>query len=500
MRERVGARLALLLPLLLLPWAAAAAARGAADLYRDLCAVCHGPDRLGGSGPPLLPETLGRRSEEDIARILREGLPATQMPAFGDLLRPGEIRELARYLRRPLPHPPRFGMAEIATSRRRFVAEDALPDRPRFKADPLDLFVVVEKGDHHASLLDGDRFVRLARFPTPRALHGGPKFTRDGRFVHFASRDGWLLRYDLWSLQPVVKVRAGVATRNIALTPDGRFLVVADTLPRAVVVLDAVDYRPVEVIPARGADGTPSRVAAVYQAPPRGSVIVALRDVAEAWELVPAADPARRRLRRIPLPEPLDDFLFDPAYRLLVGSARTSRGAWVVALDDGRVIARLSIEGFPHLASGVTFVRDGRRLLITPNLTRPEVTVVDMEDWRVVARIPTLGPGFFARSHRASPHVWVDVFAGPHRDAVHVIDKRTLRIVATLRPAPGRRSAHIEFDREGRHALVSIMEEDGAVVVYDDRTLAEVARIPARHPSGKYNVGNKIRFEEGTSH
>jgi hypothetical protein len=58
----------------------------------------------------------------------------------------------------------------------------------------------------------------------------------------------------------------------------------------------------------------------------------------------------------------------------------------------------------------------------------------------------------------------------------------------------------VEFDRSGRHALVSVSENEGAVVVYDARTLAEVKRLPMRKPSGKYNVFNKISRSEGTSH
>ena len=104
------------------------------------------------------------------------------------------------------------------------------------------------------------------------------------------------------------------------------------------------------------------------------------------------------------------------------------------------------------------------------------------------------------RSHENSPYAWVDVFFGPHRDAVHVIDKRTLEIVETLRPAPGKTAAHVEFTRDGRFALLSIWEMDGAIVVYDARTLEEVRRIPMVKPSGKYNVWNKIHGSEGTSH
>ena len=96
-------------------------------------------------------------------------------------------------------------------------------------------------------------------------------------------------------------------------------------------------------------------------------------------------------------------------------------------------------------------------------------------------------------THENTPYAWVDVFFGPHRDALHVIDKRTLEIVKTLRPSPGRTAAHVEFDKNGTNALVSVWEMDGEVVVYDAATFAEVKRLPMGKPSGKYNTYNKIR-------
>ena len=64
---------------------------------------------------------------------------------------------------------------------------------------------VVEGGDHHVSLVDGDRFEVIHRFASRYALHGGPKFTPDGRFVFFGSRDGWITKYDLWNLTVVAE-------------------------------------------------------------------------------------------------------------------------------------------------------------------------------------------------------------------------------------------------------------------------------------------------------
>jgi hypothetical protein len=86
------------------------------------------------------------------------------------------------------------------------------------------------------------------------------------------------------------------------------------------------------------------------------------------------------------------------------------------------------------------------------------------------------------------------------RDTLQVIDKRTLEVAAELRPEPGKTLAHVEFTRDGRYALASLWEMDGALIVFDAATLKEVKRIPMRRPSGKYNVYNKITRSSGTSH
>ena len=67
-------------------------------------------------------------------------------------------------------------------------------------------------------------------------------------------------------------------------------------------------------------------------------------------------------------------------------------------------------------------------------------------------------------------------------------------------PAPGKTAAHVEFTRDGRFALVSVWDTDGALVVYDATSFAEVARLPMSKPAGKYNVFNKITRSAGTSH
>jgi DNA-binding beta-propeller fold protein YncE len=490
-------------------------------LYKEYCADCHGVDRLGGMGPAMLPQNLRRLRKAAAAGVIANGRPATQMPGYGHNLTAAQIDGLVELIYTPPPEIPDWGMAETAASRIEHVAASELPDAPRHEADPTNLFVVVEGGDHHMTVLDGDRFEKLARFPTRYALHGGAKFSPDGRFTYLGSRDGWVAKYDLHSLQLVAEARAGINTRNIAISGDGRYIAVANYLPHNLILLDAADLSPIKVIPAKSLQGKTSRVSAVYGADPRKSFVVALKDVPEMWEVSwedkppsrfagfghsyekgheEALMPDRFPVRRIELSGPLDDFFFDQPYRHVFGASRDGGKAVVVHMDVGREIAEVPLPGMPHLGSGITFDYDGRRVLATPHLKEGKVSVVDMKTWEVVKVIDTLGPGFFMRSHANSSFAWVDVFFGPNRDAVHIIDKRTLEIVKTLRPAPGKTAAHIEYTKDGRYALLSIWDMDGAVVVYDMATLEEVKRIPFVKPVGKYNVWNKITRDEGTSH
>lgn len=502
--------------------AAPAGAADAARLFEANCASCHGEGRLGGTGPALIPESLGRLKADAVEKTIAEGRPATKMPGFKEALGEDDIAALAAFVLSPLKESPAWTEADIAASR---VVLDASPPvaAPVFTADPLNLFVVVEAGDHHATILDGDSFTPIARFPTHFALHGGPKFTPDGRYVFFMSRDGWVTKFDLWGLKPVSEVRAGINSRNIAMSRDGKHLAVANYLPQSLVILTTDTLAVEKIFDVKDKHGNGSRVSAVYQAPQRDSFIAALKDVPEVWEIAtnPEAEPVFGglvhsyekgmeeslpagsglfALRRIEVPEPIDDFFFDPDYRNLIGAARDGKKAYVVNLTVGRDIAKIDLPGMPHLGSGISWIWNGHPVVATPHLNAPKISIIDMTDWHVIKTLDTDGPGFFMRSHENSPYVWADVSGGKNRDRMHIIDKRTLEIVKTITPDPGRAAAHVEFDRDGKHVLVSIAEQQGFLLVLDANDFHEVKRLPMSKPSGKYNVWNKITFSAGTSH
>ncbi len=498
----------------------ASAASEASKLYTDHCFSCHGENRLGGTGPALLPENLERLRKPDALKVIGEGRMATQMAGFGDKLSKEEIQSLVDYIYTPPAKRPVWGEAEIRASRIEHYAQDKLPNQPVFSADLQNLFIVVETGDHHVSLLDGEKLEPIHRFASRYALHGGPKYSPDGRYVYFASRDGWISKFDIYNLKTVAEVRAGINTRNLAVSSDGRFVMVGNYLPHTLVALDARDLSPIRVIPVDDGKGKSSRVSAVYDAAPRQSFIVALKDLKEVWEMSydDTAPPVYQGLvhdhalqegmivpgpfapKRTKLEDYLDDFFFDQSYEHLIGASREGNQGQVVNLDARRKVATVEIPGMPHLGSGITWEYEGRTVLATPNLKQGLVTIIDMSNWKTLKQISTNGSGFFMRSHENTPYAWVDAFNSPKRECLQVIDKQKLEVVNEVCPKAGKTSAHVEFTRDGKYALVSLWDMDGAIVVYDSTTLKEVKRIPMKRPVGKYNVYNKTTRSSGTSH
>ena len=511
------------------PAPSAASMTHPAALYTEHCAACHGAQRTGGMGPALLPESLSRLRPAESLQVITQGRVATQMPGFSDKLGKEDIAALAAYVRTPVLPAPTWSDADTRASRNFNPAPANEPAKPVWSADPMNLFVVVEGGDHHVSLVDGDKFEVITRFPTRFALHGGPKFTPDGRYVFFGSRDGWITKYDLWRLRVVAEVRAGLNMRNVAVSGDGKWVMAANYLPHTVALFDA-DLNLQKTYAAATLDGKQtSRVSAVYDAEPRQSFVVALKDIPELWEISynPKAEPIHDGyvhdykmgesiakpgflgVRRTPLDEPLDDFFFDQSYSNVLGATRgdetgkangAGASAQVVNLDARQKIADLPIAGMPHLGSGITFPWNGSTVLASPNLKGGAIDVIDMKTWKPVATIPTPGPGFFMRSHENTRYAWTDsMMSRTAKDTLTIIDKTTLKPVAEVKE-PGKTLAHIEFTKDGKYALASVWELDGALIVFDATTFKEIKRLPMSKPVGKYNVWNKISRSEGTSH
>ncbi len=67
-------------------------------LYLEKCASCHHENRIGFSGPPLMPLTLEKLKDEKIYKIIKEGIPNTLMEG-NPKLTDEEVRSITAYIK-----------------------------------------------------------------------------------------------------------------------------------------------------------------------------------------------------------------------------------------------------------------------------------------------------------------------------------------------------------------------------------------------------------------
>jgi putative heme-binding domain-containing protein len=91
----------LLLCLLLLPLLLPADQPEGEHLFGSNCAGCHGLDGRGGEHAPNIATDakVQRLQDTDLVRIIRNGIPAAGMPAFGSSLVGNQLKAVVRYLR-----------------------------------------------------------------------------------------------------------------------------------------------------------------------------------------------------------------------------------------------------------------------------------------------------------------------------------------------------------------------------------------------------------------
>ena len=271
-----------------------------------------------------------------------------------------------------------------------------------------------------------------------------------------------------------------------AISPDGRLIAVSNYEPGGVKVFDAATLDLVADLPADSGGGASKVVGLVETAD--GRFVYALYDAGEIWvaDLADRAQPSIRRYTGIGR-QPYDGVTVDNGRYYLAGlfgeDGLAVLDLWAPDAGVRRVIdgygkgeEPLPVYKMPHL-EGVA-VAGG--LLFLPAVGRHELLVVEVRNWREVARIPVHGQPVFAVARPDGRQVWVN-FAHPRNDTVQVIDVPSLAVVGAL--TPGKAVMHLEFTPKGDQVWISARDDD-RVRIYDPRTLADLGSIAAEKPSG----------------
>jgi len=352
-----------------------------------------------------------------------------------------------------------------------------------------DLGIVIERAAGSVQVVETTSGTSLSRVSGLGDLsHASAVYSRDGRYAYVFGRDGGLTKVDLITASVVKRVMQAGNSIGGAISQDGRLIAVSNYDPGGVRFFDAQTLQPVSAIPATGSDtGRLSKVVGLVDAPEQRFVF-SLFDAGEIWiaDMTIPTEPKVTKFAGIGK-HPYDGMI-TPDGRTYIAGLFGEDGLAVVdlwhpdkgvqrVLDGyGRGEQPLPVFKMPHLEG---WAIAGDRVFL-PAVGRHELLVVDMRTWQEVGRIAVHGQPVFAVGRPDGRQVWVN-FAHPDNDRIQVIDTETLQVVRELQPGPA--VLHLEFTPRGERAWVSVRDAD-RIDIYDTRTFACVASLPADKPSG----------------
>jgi nitrite reductase (NO-forming) / hydroxylamine reductase len=490
-------------------------------IYFQRCAGCHGTLRKGATGPNLLPETtqdLGQRRLERIISLGTEG----GMNNFDGILDEEEITLIASYIQMEPTVPPEMNIADMKSRWTVHVKPEDLPTAPQHDRNWENFFVTILRDAGMMGIIDGDTKEVVAKVDTGYAVHVA-KESSDGRFWYTMGRDGRLSKIDLWMDPPQVTAEVYIAydARDVAVSHYGewkdKYVVGGGYWPPHFVITDAETLEPLKVVSTRGYNTSgeyvhEARVAALYNTPNAPSFLVNVKETGQIWQ-VDYSDIENLRVEMIESKEFLHDGFFDPTHRYFQIAANFSHHMVFVDTETRKRVGMLNTGEIPHPGPGANW-NDPECGPVggTTHLGEGRMTAWGNDPkgqpdraWKTCFSVETDGPGLFVRTHPNSPHVWIDQAMHPEADVnqvVMVMDKETRELtpvrVTELPAEYDAVAVHMEYNQGGDEVWVSVWArgrghlEEGEIVVYDDKTLEEKARIKGLEtPTGKFNVYNR---------
>ncbi|HEY5996935.1 MAG TPA: cytochrome D1 domain-containing protein [Candidatus Deferrimicrobiaceae bacterium] len=484
------------------------------QVYFNRCAGCHGLHRKGGTGPvndDVRSKVIGT---DGIGAILRNGTPRG-MPNFGQvgILTEAEIANLQAYMQLPPPEPPPWTMTDIQASWNLIVPVEARPTAPQHTRNWQNFTGVILRDSGQVAIIDGDSNEEVVRLKTGFAIHI-LRASSSGRYYYAIGRDGLVSMIDLWTAVPtiVATVKGGIDARSVESSKfpgyEDKYLIEGCYWPPQYVVFDGLTLEPIQRVDIPMVDiyGVPlveNRIAAIVSSRNNPVWALCLKESGHVG-IVDYSDPAGLNfplVSTIPAAKFMHDGGFDHTGNYFLAMANASNQIVVINLQTQTREAIINSGLTPHPGRGVNWQDpEFGWVNASPHLGEGMVTVYGADPaarpdvaWTVVRSIPLPSAGsLFIKSHPNSPWILVDMTmsATGYEKSIAVIDKRTGALDRIIPLTANGRLVHFEFNMSGTEVWVSDWAPDGAVIVLDSQTLAEIRRYPLPSPTGKFNVYN----------
>jgi len=499
----------------------------AKQTFFERCAGCHGTLRKGATGPALTPDVTLPIGTSGLASIIFNGTNRG-MPDWG---KQGELTQeqtetMAKFLQNEPPQPPEMSLGQMKDSWQLITPVAERPTAPQTSRDWENYFVVTLRDAGKVAIIDGDTHDIVSEVDSGYAVHI-TRMSATGRYAYVIGRDGRLALIDLWMEKPAVVARVQTCydARSVEVSkykgPEGDFTdnyaITGCYWPPHFVILDGQTLEPLKVVSTRsytedtGEYHPEPRVASILASRYHPEWVVNIKETGLVW-IVNYTDLKNLTIKEIEASRFLHDGGLDATGRYFLVAANQSNQVAIVDLKEDKLQAIVDVGDVPHGGRGANWVDpEFGPVWSTPHLGAPEVMSIGTDPeghpdsaWKAVRTTPLPGSGsLFIKTHPGSKWIWVDMTL--NSDPVLA---RTICVIAKSDPSKTYkcwevgsygRAVHFEYNKQGTEVWVSLWGdaskpgETGEIVIYDDATLQEKARIKNLiTPTGKFNVYNTV--------
>ena len=433
---------------------------------------------------------------------------------------------MAEFLQIEPPTPPEMSLDQMKNSWKLIIPPDQRPSEPMTKRDWQNYFIVTLRDAGQVAIIDGDTHEVVTTVNTGYAVHI-TRMSATGRYAYTIGRDGKLAMIDLWMEIPdkVAEAQLCYDARSVEVSKyvgeegdfSDKYAIVGCYWPPHFVILDGQTLEPFKVVSTRSytfdtEEYHPEpRVASILASHYKPEWIVNVKETGLIW-LVNYADPLNPSIKMIESARFLHDGGLDSTKRYFMVAANQSNMVAVLDTLEGDLEALVDTPAIPHPGRGANWIDpEYGPVWSTGHLGDASVVSISTDPeghpdlaWTAVRTTPLPGSGsLFIKTFPTSPWVWVDMTLNPDP-----VLSRTICVIAKSDPsqvhkcwevASYGRAVHFEYNKQGTEIWVSIWGdagkpgEEGEIVIYNDATLEEIARIPHLiTPTGKFNVYNTI--------
>jgi len=499
----------------------------AKQTFFERCAGCHGTLRKGATGPALTPDITLPKGTLALSSIIFNGTPRG-MPDWGKqgFLTQEQTETMAKFLQNEPPAPPELSLGQMLETWKVFIPPEDRPTSPQTDRDWQNYFVVTLRDAGQVAIIDGNTYEIVNTVNTGYAVHIS-RMSATGRYVYTIGRDGKLALVDLWMEKPekVAEVQLCYDARSVEVSKyvgelgdfTDKYAIVGCYWPPHFVILDGQTLEPFKVVSTRSytfdtEEYHPEpRVASILASHFKPEWIVNVKETGQVW-LVDYTDPNSPSIKMIEAELFLHDGGWDSTKRYFMVAANQSNKVAVIDAMEEKLTALVDTPAVPHPGRGANWIDpDYGPVWSTGHLGEAAMVSIGTDPegnpdsaWKAVRVTPLPGSGsLFIKTHPKSKWIWVDMVLNSDPTL-----SRTICVIAKSNPSEVYkcwaisdygRAVHMEYNKAGTEVWVSVWGsadkpgETGEIVIFDDTTLKEKARIKDLvTPTGKFNVYNTV--------